>query len=217
MMGLTPSHSHVPCSGRRRLLDTRRGSLTVETQVPAGALGRLKPDPGLTSISSPEATQRHLCKVASRTDGAVTAAWDPASHLLVGYAAVHPADPETRWSNVPLPQIIELGSLEVSRGWRGFGLSGVLLDLTFADRCFDDKIVISSEYVWHWDLASTGFSKWKYRVMLRRILAGSGFREMATDEPNVRWDPANIFMVRVGPEVSPDLLQRFQSWLMRGF
>jgi acetoin utilization protein AcuA len=207
---------NAPPTGRRRLLRTVRGELTVETMIPATALRRLTFDAGLLSISSPQRTFNHLCKVASWQRGSVTAAWHRECLLLVGYVAIHPPDVETRWAAVPLPEVLELGSIEVSRDWRGLGLARTLLDVTFSDPWLEDKILISNEFVWHWDLEGTGLTKWKYRVMLRHILSRVGFQEMTTDEPNIRWDPANIFMVRIGREVPEEIVRRFRAWLIRG-
>jgi acetoin utilization protein AcuA len=208
---------NAPPTGKRRALSTARGKVTVETMMPATAIRRLTFDAGLTSISSPQRTFNHLCKVASWQRGSVTAAWHAECLLLVGYVAIHQPDPETRWGAIPLPQLLELGSIEVSRDWRGLGLAKTLLDVTFTDPWLEDKVLISNEFVWHWDLEGTGLSKWKYRVMLRHILGRVGFREMTTDEPNTRWDPANIFMVRIGREVPEELIRRFEGWLIQGF
>jgi len=189
----------------------------LQSRCPPALLARLRADDGLTAISDPGRTHRHLMKVATSATGAVTAAWLPEKMLLVGYVTIHDPDPESRWGMSPLPGLLELGSLEVGCAWRGQGLSGRLLAAAFADPGYEDKIVISNEYVWHWDLEATGLTKWKYRIMLRRTLARVGFEEVATDEPNIRWDPANIFMVRIGPRAPLQLLRLFQERLIQGY
>lgn len=36
---------------------------------------------------------------------------------------------------------------------------------------------------------------------------------MATTEPNIRMDPANVFLARIGSKVSPGTLAQFRSRL----
>ena len=190
--------------------------MVVHAATPPGLLAELEPDEGLAAFSDPDVARSFLSRIAVNPSGAVTAAYPRGRRLLVGYAAVSAPDPEIRWGAARVPGLLELLAIELSRSWRRLGLVGHILEATFSDPWYQDKIVVSNEFVWHWDLKDTGLTKWKYRIFLRRVLGRAGFEEMLTDEPNARWDPANIFMVRVGERAPEELRGRFEELLFQG-
>ncbi len=208
-----------PAQGPRRralLVTARDVTVTIQMHVSPGLLAELEPDSGIDNFSQPDVSRSYLSRVAVQPQGSVTAAYPRGRRLLIAYVAVSTPDPETRWGMAQVPGLLEMVAIEVSRGWRTMGLAAPLVQATFEDPWYDDKVVVSNEFVWHWDLENSGLTKWKYRVILRRVLHQGGFEEFVTDEPNVRWDPANIFMVRIGPQVSADLLRRFDELLFQG-
>ena len=49
--------------------------------------------------------------------------------------------------------------------------------------------------------------------MIRRLFEHVGFEKMAANEPNLHMDPANIFLARIGGNVSPGTIAHFRSRL----
>jgi hypothetical protein len=211
-----PSSAPPFAEPRTIVVPTPAAEVVIYAHAPPGLVAELEADPGLLAFSHPDVARSYLSRIAANPQGTVTAAYPRGRRLLLGYVGVQTPDPELRWGMAGVPGLLELASIELSRSWRGLGLSNHLLELTFNDPWFEDKVVISNKFVWHWDLEATNLSKWKYRVVLRRLLHRVGFKEMLTDEPNIRWDPANIFMVRVGPRAPGTLLRRFDELLYLG-
>ena len=163
----------------------------------------------------PDSTQRlaeGFPRFAQTTDGRLVLA--RAMHdLIVGYALIARPDPRERWGDPSAPEVWELGMIEVARGWRGRGIGRQLLRACFADGRHDDRIVLATAYSWHWDLHGTQLSKAEYRAVLLRLFGSEGFRQFATDEPNVQEDPANRLLVRIGAQVTPEARARFLNLL----
>ena len=78
---------------------------------------------------------------------------------IVGYVVIASRDPHERWGHASAPKLLELGFIEVARGWRKRGIGRKLLHACFADRALDDQIVLATAYAWHWDLEGTQLSK----------------------------------------------------------
>ncbi len=195
-------------------LHTPKGDLMVEGPIPPEEMRRLVLDEGLTSFRPPKRQHGALMTVAEMPLGRVVAAHD--GRTIVGYVAFHPPDEIERWSQASISEILEMGALEVSPAWRGCGVASALLEVSFADDFFEDYIVISTEFYWHWDLKGTGLSIWEYQDVLKRLLGRAGMREMSTDEPDVVCHPANMLMVRVGSRVHPEALLEFERLRHRG-
>ncbi len=165
----------------------------------------------------PERQLNTLIKIANMPYGNVILA-HTAGNLIVGYASCHPVDSTERWNVLNKPgqpyRVYEFGAIEVSREWRGQGVSSGLMKAAFeGDPWMVDKIIISFEFSWHWDYEELGMSKYAYRDMLKKVISGAGFEKMDTDEPNVMMDGANMFMVRVGKEVPQEVEQEFYALL----
>ena len=76
-----------------------------------------------------------------------------------------------RWEN--LPDVAELGSIEVARSARRRGIHH------------------------HWDSSTASLAYFDYRAMLLRMLARAGFERWPTADPEVD-RPPSFFAVRVG-------------------
>ncbi len=169
-----------------------------------------------------ERQKETLLKVARLPYGDVTIV-HTTGKVLAGYVSLHPVESGERWYSLNQPSDVnptgqlyvhEFGAIEVSRHFRGLGLSARLLKAGITDDpWFEDKILVSVEFAWHWDYEETGMNKFVYRKMLRKVIASAGFEQMDTDEPNVMLDSANMFMVRIGPRVPSEIQQRFFSLL----
>ncbi len=170
---------------------------------------------GAFSRYSPPAAERQfaaLSKVAGLPHGRVLVAH--VGRRLVGFLTFHPPEPDSRWAGLPIGQILELGGIEVARDLRGRGIARRLMDLAFSTADFDAVIVYAEALTWCWDLEGSGLSRESYRKMMLRLFGAHGFMSYLTDEPNIRYDRANILLARIGPKVAMTLRQRFQAMLI---
>jgi acetoin utilization protein AcuA len=133
--------------------------------------------------------------------------------VVVGYVAILDPEPGTRFSS--LPGLLEVGAVEVATGWRRGGVAGALLRFAVEPDPFEDLILIASGLAWHWDLDHSGLSAVAYRRVLRRVFEVAGFESLATDEPEIAYHPANLFVARVGGRVPPARRAQFTSRLVR--
>ena len=134
---------------------------------------------------------------------------------IIGYAVIAPPSLCSRWAGIDSPAIQELKAVEVARPFRNQGIAGSLLNCLFSSHDFSDQIVVLSAYAWLWDLTHTGLSRGAYREMLMTLYARFGFESCRTNEPNVCLKPENIFMARIGQQVSLEDRKRFK-WLRFG-
>ncbi|MGE5589255.1 MAG: GNAT family N-acetyltransferase [Bacillota bacterium] len=202
---------HTPL---RQTLETPGGTVLVEGPYAASSLEQLAPDRGLRAFRPAEKQKNALLEIARLPQGRVTVARH--DDLLVGYVTFHPPDTFERWGEGQIQGILELGAIEVSPSWRSGGVGKALLDVSFQDDWFEDFIVVSTEYYWHWDLQSTGLSLWHYRDMLEHFFARVGFERRDTDEPDIASHPCNMLMVRTGRRVTADLLLAFEKLRYKG-
>lgn len=198
---------------------TSKGLLHLRTRCPAARVETLELDSGLGIFWNfrPDCLKRQkqiLLNIARNPQGNVTLACDQ-SGTIVGYVLFCPPSKNERWGVRGPRELLELGALEVSRRWRGLGIIKRLLRLAFADPWMDDKITFTMGFCWHWDLAETGMTKWEYRKMLMHTFSTAGLEEYATDEPNIRMDPANFLMARAGPHVPASSMAEFIRILFR--
>lgn len=178
--------------------------------VPASGIGAF-------SRYSPQAADRQhaaLVTVAGLAYGRVLVAH--CGPQLVAYLTFHPPEGECRWASLPRGKILELGGIEVARGYRGMGIARRLMDQAFAPPDFDDIIVYAQALTWCWDLEGTGMSMADYRQMMLRLFGVYGFKTCTTDEPNIRYDQSSVFLGRMGPKTPPALIEAFQALLIEG-
>jgi acetoin utilization protein AcuA len=135
--------------------------------------------------------------------------------MIIGYAVIAPPSQNSRWARADFPAIQELKAVEVARPFRNRGIAGSLLTCLFSGSDFSGHIVVLSAYAWLWDMAHTDLSCWAYREMLMALYARFGFESFQTNEPNVCLKPENIFMARIGQQVSLEDRERFK-WLRFG-
>jgi acetoin utilization protein AcuA len=202
-----------PPKNNVRTLDASNGTVRVENYFPAEELEKLTVDEGICMFSrhNPERQKAALINVSRTEGGNVIAAVD--GGLLVGYIGVHRPSERERWGKPGYGWLYELGAIEVSRNYRRIKLAENMLEAAFDDPFYDDKIVLTTGFTWHWDLEQTGMTKIQYHDMGVGLMSQYGFMEMATDEPNVTMDSANLFMVRIGNNASFSRYQKFASLL----
>jgi acetoin utilization protein AcuA len=131
-------------------------------------------------------------------------------HVIVGYVIFCPPDEYLKWGNDQIPGLLELGAIEISPNWRHEGLGIKLLREVFKTDIFEDYLIISMEYYWHWDTDKSELSLWEYRNMLARVLGTFGFEQWKTDDPDITSHPANTFMVRAGRRIPGEWIERMK-------
>jgi acetoin utilization protein AcuA len=205
--------SPVPPKKNSSDIETPRGTVHIENYCPAEMLKGLTVDEGICMFSrhNPDRQKRALVNVAEQEGGNVIAG--TSGGLLISYVGIHRPSEKERWGKPGYPWLFELGAIEVSRNYRELGLAVSMLDAAFNDPFYEDKIVLTTAFTWHWDLEVTGMTKMQYRELFINLAAKYGFIEMATDEPNITMDSANLFLVRLGKNASFSKYQRFASLL----
>jgi len=211
--------AHSALGGATNPKDLSVQKVTVEyiDRCTPAVLVEMVPAPGVGAFSrySPQAAARQhaaLITVAGLAYGRVLVAHQ--GRQLVAYLTFHPPEGECRWASLPCGRILELGGIEVARGYRGIGLARRLMDLAFAPPDFDDIIVYAQALTWCWDLEGTGMSVADYRQMMLRLFGSYGFKSYATDEPNIRYDQSSFLLARMGPKTPPSLIEAFRALLL---
>jgi GNAT superfamily N-acetyltransferase len=164
-------------------------------------------------VRAPEQEREVLARIAEEPTGEVVVAHTPEG-VVVGYVAVLEPEPGTRFAS--LPGLLEVGAVEVATGWRRGGVASALLRFAVEPDPFEDLILIASGLSWHWDLEQSGLSAVAYREILRRVFEAAGFESLPTDEPEIAYDPANLFVARIGGRVPAARRAAFTSRLVRG-
>lgn len=131
--------------------------------------------------------------------GIVLAAVDGAG--LRGYAALVPsrALEPGRWKD--MPDLFELGSLEVARSERGRGIGSELLEAIAGELPLDSLLMFARGFVSHWDIGGAGLepaTPVQRRRQLLRMLGKIGFHRWDTTDPEVNDHPMNFLAVRAG-------------------
>jgi acetoin utilization deacetylase AcuC-like enzyme len=193
---------------------TAGGPLVLRDRCPASLLRRLEVDQGIHAfVRVPEQEREVLARIAEEPAGEVVVAHTPEG-VVVGYVAVLDPEPGTRFAS--LPWCLEVGAVEVATGWRRGGVASALLRFAVEPDPFQDFIMIASGLAWHWDLDQSGLSAVAYRRVLRRVFEVAGFESLPTDEPEIAYHPANLFVARIGSRVPPARRAAFTSRLVRG-
>ena len=193
--------------------------LEVRDRCTPDLLAGLTIDPGLGAFSryAPEASRRQhaaLIRVASLAEGRVLIAHTGCR--LVGYLTFHPPPEESRWADLPRGQILELGGIEVARGFRGRGVARRLMDAAFSSGDYDAAIVYAQGLTWCWDMSGSRMGPSEYRAMILRLFGVYGFERCVTDEPDVSFDRTSVLLVRIGPLAPDPLVQAFRARLVAG-
>ncbi|TRY27154.1 GNAT family N-acetyltransferase [Brevibacillus sp. LEMMJ03] len=194
-------HSQQLVAGGKRLL--------VEGPIEPERLASLRFDEGLKAFRVPEEQHKALVEIAALPEGRIIVARE--EELVLGYVTFLYPDPLERWSQAQLPDLLELGAIEVSQAVRGGGVAKTMLQVAFADDAMEDYIVITTEYYWHWDLKGTGLDVWQYRKVMEKVMGSVGMVWMATDDPEICSHPANCLMARIGRRVPPESIAAFDA------
>ena len=155
-----------------------------------------------------------LESVAEMADASVTVALSP-TNQIIGYVECAYPDAIEGWHDNVDGLCYELGAIEVSRNWRHMGLGKAMVSLIVSDAFIEHKIFFLTGYSWHWDTDQTGLSVYAYRNLLVRLFKPFGFRVYLTTNPEIRMSSANVLMARVGNNLGPTQVERFQRMLFQ--
>jgi len=192
-------------------LTTPKGVVHIRTRCSPDFADSLELDEGLGVFPQYRSIIRDkdtLKEIAALEDANMVIAYNE-DGKIVGYVAFSYPSPLERWCKNGHGLLYELGSIEVSRGWRRLGLAKKMLEIALEDDEWEDKILFITGFSWHWDMQGTGLPKSNYRNMLMHIFQPFGFRHFYTTEPNIIMDSANMLMARIGARVSDEARERF--------
>jgi GNAT superfamily N-acetyltransferase len=189
---------------RRSAFETAAGSLIVHSFCPPSLVASLRADRGLHAFARvPEREHQLLLGIAERPDCALTLAYTSIGEI-VGQVTLAPL--EHWWQDIGNAYEI---AVEVSTGWRKQGIAHHLLSLALEFESLEESLILGLGLSWHWDYAGLGISPFHYRELIARLFAAHGFSEYLTSEPNIRIDPANILVARLGSRLTEESMNRF--------
>lgn len=192
---------------KREDISTKLGNVHIEGPVDGKYIISMNFDGGLNSFRIPEKQQKALAEIADSPDGIVYII--RSGQTIVGYVSFHEPDPFTRWSKHP--KTLELGAIEISPKYRNNKLGVKLLKFAFSNPIMEEKVVITTEYCWHWDLENTGLDIWSYQKMLAKVFGAVGMVKFDTDDPDIREHAANVLMVRFGKNLTTHDIEQFKK------
>jgi hypothetical protein len=106
-------------------------------------------------------------------------------------------------------------AVEVSPAFRNLGVAHQLLSLALDFASVEESLIVGLGLSWHWDYAGLGMSRFQYRDLIARLFATHKFAEYLTSEPNIRMDPANILVARLGSCLKRESMSRFFDRLLQ--
>jgi GNAT superfamily N-acetyltransferase len=169
----------------------------------------LKVDDGLRAFARiPEREHSLLLSIARRPQSRLTLAYT-AEGMIVGQATLAPLD--GWWQDIDNAYEI---AVEVSAGWRELGIAHELLTFALEFESMEEYLILGLGLSWHWDYAGLGITPFDYRELIARLFASHGFTEYLTSEPNIRMDPANILVARLGNRLKEESISRFFQRLL---
>jgi acetoin utilization protein AcuA len=192
-----------------RTLRVNDRDLIIEGPVSGETLASYRFDEGLKAFRVPEMQHKALIEIADLPEGRIIVARE--NDLVLGYVTFLHPDPLESWSQAKLPDLLELGAIEISHLVRAGGVAKKLLEVSFLDDALEDYIIITTEYYWHWDLKGTGLDVWQYRKVMEKVMGSAGMIWLATDDPEICSHPANCLMAKIGGRVPQASVEAFDA------
>lgn len=188
-------------------LETEHGPIIIEGPIAGKELSELEFHEDLVAFRPPAQQHKAIIEIADLPEGRILIV--RADKMIVGYVTFLYPDPLERWSEGNMDNLIELGAIEIIPKYRGNGVGKAVLKVSMMDDAFEDFIVITTEYYWHWDLKGTGLNVWEYRKVMEKMMQAGGLEYYATDDPEISSHPANCLMAKIGSRVDNDSIQQF--------
>ena len=181
----------------------------LEGPVTKSQLKTMTFDHGLNAFREPFEQFEAIQEISSLDEGRIYII--RIENHIIGYVTYLYPDPMERWSNGNLPYLLELGAIEISLPYRSYGLGRELLKLSTRSPEFEDYIIITTEYYWHWDLKNSGLDVFEYKKLMQRMMANGGLEVFATDDPEITSHPANSLMARIGKNITVEQMRAFDD------
>lgn len=181
----------------------------IEGPVSAEKLRHMTFDEGLHAFRPPQEQFEALIEISELPEGRIYVL--RVSKHIIGYVTYHYPDPLERWATGNLEYLIELGAIEVSNAYRDLHLGSELIKVSLAADEYEDYIVLTTEYYWHWDLKNTGLDVYEYKGLMQRLMGHGGLEIFATDDPELTSHPANCLMARIGSRITLDQQNAFDN------
>ena len=195
---------------RVKIYITPAGPLFLRNCCSPSFVEGLKADQGLRAFARlPEREHQLLLNISQQPKNRLTLAYT-ATGKIVGQATLAPLD--DWWQDIGNAYEI---AVEVSSGWRKLGLAHKLLSFALEIESLEKYLVLGLGLSWHWDYEGLGISRFDYRELISRLFAAHGFTEYLTSEPNIRMDPANILVARLGRRLEEETINRFFQHLLK--
>jgi acetoin utilization protein AcuA len=188
-------------------LKSTHGDLIIEGPISSEKLAGYDFHQDLVAFRPPAQQHKALVEIADLPEGRIIIARN--RNTIVGYVTYLYPDPLERWSEGKMDDLIELGAIEVIPQFRGNSVGKNLLRVSMMDSAMEDYIIITTEYYWHWDLKGTGLNVWEYRKVMEKMMNAGGLVWYATDDPEISSHPANCLMARIGKNIEPESVERF--------
>ncbi|MBU1712220.1 MAG: hypothetical protein KKD47_03855 [Proteobacteria bacterium] len=150
-----------------------------------------------------------LISASLQQDANVTIAYTD-DRKIIGISILQYPSPEERWVKIENRVMMEVSVIEVATKWRSKGISKKLFELLFGHPLKEDRIIYMVGYSWTWDVAGTDISVIEYRNMLINLFSHFEFRIYPTNDPNVMLRPENLFMARIGANISENVQMKFK-------
>lgn len=150
-----------------------------------------------------------LISASLQQDSNVTIAYTD-ERKIIGISILQCPSSEERWVKIENHVMMEVSVVEVATKWRSRGISKKLLEVLFEHPLKESRIIYMVGYSWTWDVAGTGKSVIEYRNMLINLFSHFGFRIFPTNDPNVLLCPENLFMARIGANISENVKMKFK-------
>lgn len=203
-----PLHDNNTIS-RSKTIETPAGTLVLRDFCSPSLVESLRAECGLRAFARlPEREHQLLLNIARRTDSALTLAHTLTGEII-GEVTLAPAD--AWWEG--LGQAYEI-AVQVSSRWRSLGIAHQLLAFALELDALEEIIILAMGLSWHWDTEGLGLTRLRYRWLIAQLFASYGFSEYLTSEPNIRMDPANILLARIGRRVSQQHMNHFLNRLL---
>jgi acetoin utilization protein AcuA len=197
--------------------NTSMGKVEIRTFCTPGEIRKYQLDGQFSTharFKSLYTKRESLEEIAGQTDSNVALALAD-DRQIIGFGVLAYPEPGERWSELEPHVMIEVRAIEVARSWRSEKIASRVLKSLVVHPKIEDKIAYMAGYSWTWDLEYTHKTGAEYRKMLQKIFASCGFQEYQTNEPNISLKTENLFMCRIGKNVSEVILNRFK-WLRFG-
>jgi GNAT superfamily N-acetyltransferase len=189
---------------RSKTFETPAGPLLLRNFCPPSLVEHFIADSGLHAFARlPEREHQLLLSLAKSPDCALALAHTPTG-VIVGQVTLAPG--EDWWDG--FENVYEV-TIEVSSNWRNLGIAHQLLAFALELHALEDMILFAMGLSWHWDTEGLNISVYRYRKLIARLFGSQGFEEYATTEPDISMELGNILLVRIGKDVSQDVVNRF--------